>query len=350
MRPVHTIHFGDNLDILRRHVRGRLGQPHLHRPAVQYRQGAVAHAHQDRAEASGRSRGLPGAALRDRQDGLARLPRPLRRLPGLPRAAPAGGPPGAGAGRHALLPHRLPRGALLQGAAGRHLRAAIAFSTRSSGPTTTAGARRAGGRPSTTTFWSTSRTRRATSSTPRPSSASRTWRRGWSGRRRRRAASFPPTRGGTPSCRRNGRERTGYPTQKPLGVVTPHRAGVLASGRPRARLFRRQRHHRRGLPRDATAASSCRRQPGSARRHGASLRRRPGHPLGRLRSRARSVARRGAAPMTAPRCLTLPGATASIRHGGIHANGQPDQDRTPSRRPDLPAGPGRRARSAAGRA
>src|SRR3990170_4288269 len=74
-------------------------------------------------------------------------------------------------------------------------------STRSSGRTTTAGARRAGGRPSTTTFSSTSRIRRATSSTRRPSSASPTWRRGSAGQRRRRAVSFPPTPGGTPSCR-----------------------------------------------------------------------------------------------------------------------------------------------------
>mgnify|MGYP003693724897 CR=1 FL=1 len=41
---------------------------------------------------------------------------------------------------------------------------------------------------------------RATSSTPRPWSAFPTWRRASSGRRRRRGASCPPTRGGTPSC------------------------------------------------------------------------------------------------------------------------------------------------------
>ena len=43
----------------------------------------------------------------------------------------------------------------------------------------------------------------------------------------------------------NGREKTGYPTQKPLGMLEPRDQGALAPGRRRARLLRRQRHHRR---------------------------------------------------------------------------------------------------------
>ena len=53
-------------------------------------------------------------------------------------------------------------------------------------------------------------------------------RRSW-GPRRRPAASASPTRGFTPSCRPTAREKTGYPTQKPEGVV---RRMVAASSRP----------------------------------------------------------------------------------------------------------------------
>ena len=67
---------------------------------------------------------------------------------------------------------------------------------------------------------------RATTSTRRASTASRTWRPGWSPPRRRRAASCRPTSGGTPSSRPTGKEKTGYPTQKPRGHPAPHRAGV----------------------------------------------------------------------------------------------------------------------------
>ena len=53
------------------------------------------------------------------------LPRRLRRLPRVPRAAPARGAAAAERRRDALLPHRLPRGALLQAAARRDLRARV---------------------------------------------------------------------------------------------------------------------------------------------------------------------------------------------------------------------------------
>ena len=62
-----------------------------------------------------------------------------------------------------------------------------------------------------------------------PSSASPTWRPAWSRPRRPRAASCRPTSGGTPSCRPTGTETTGYPTQKPEGVL---RRIVQASSAP----------------------------------------------------------------------------------------------------------------------
>ena len=43
-----------------------------------------------------------------------------------------------------------------------------------------------------------------------------------------------------------GREKTGYPTQKPLKILERIVQGALGPGRPGGRLLRRQRHHRRG--------------------------------------------------------------------------------------------------------
>ena len=82
---------------------------------------------------------------------------------------------------------------------------ARAFSTKSSGPTTTAAAPGRSGRPSTTTSWSTPKTRSGTTSTRTRWSGFPTWRRAWSVRKRRRGASCPRTPGGTPSCPRTAR-------------------------------------------------------------------------------------------------------------------------------------------------
>ena len=138
-------------------------------------------------------------------------------------------PRAARAPRHAVLPHRLPRGPLLQAAARRDLRPrgvpqradlGLRLRRQAAPPL----ARQARHDPRL-------RPRRPapTTSTPTRSSASRTWRRGSSPRRRPRAASGPPTSGSTRSSRRTGREKTGYPTQKPEGVL---RRIVAASSRP----------------------------------------------------------------------------------------------------------------------
>ncbi len=47
----------------------------------------------------------------------------------------------------------------------------------------------------------------------------------------------------------NSRERMGYPTQKPLGILTRIDRRLIQSRRACPRLLRRQRHDRRGLPR-----------------------------------------------------------------------------------------------------
>ena len=67
------------------------------------------------------------------------------------------------------------------------------------------------------------------------------------GRRRRpHGARRRPTSGGNTIVSPTGREKTGYPTQKPLRDPRAHRARALAARRPRPRLLRRQRHDRRG--------------------------------------------------------------------------------------------------------
>ena len=55
--------------------------------------------------------------------------------------------------------------------------------------------------------------------------------RGSSGRKKPRAGSSRPTRGGTPSSLRTVRKKTGYPTQKPIGIL---RRIVQTSSRPGA--------------------------------------------------------------------------------------------------------------------
>jgi site-specific DNA-methyltransferase (adenine-specific) len=58
----------------------------------------------------------------------------------------------------------------------------------------------------------------------------------------------------------NGREKTGYPTQKPLGILKRHRR-ALARRRRRARLLRGERHDGGGRGARRTRLRARRRQP-----------------------------------------------------------------------------------------
>ena len=73
-------------------------------------------------DAGGDRTGFGGRRYATRLLRAVLLPRRVRRLPRLPRAAPARGAPAARPRGHAVLPHRLPRGALLQAAARRAVR------------------------------------------------------------------------------------------------------------------------------------------------------------------------------------------------------------------------------------
>ena len=54
----------------------------------------------------------------------------------------------------------------------------------------------------------------------------------------------------------NGREKTGYPTQKPEGRAAPDRGGLVAAGRLVPGPVRRLGHARRGVP-AGSAGGSC---------------------------------------------------------------------------------------------
>ena len=102
---VKRIVLGDNLDVLAGLPDG-LRPARLHRPALQHRQRAGAHATAHGARRGRRPHRLQGRALPHRgarQHGLARR---LRRLPRLPRAAPRRGAAHPRPRRLALLPHR----------------------------------------------------------------------------------------------------------------------------------------------------------------------------------------------------------------------------------------------------
>ena len=108
----------------------------------------------------------------------------------------------------------------------------------------------------------------------------------------------------------NGREKTGYPTQKPLAVPGALRAGALEPGRPAAGLLRRQRQLGRGGREARPALPAGRQQPGGgggdAEAPGAL--RRGGGAAGGLRRRETRPARR--APASRP---ALPSAPARWR-------------------------------------
>ena len=70
----------------------------------------------------------------------------------------------------------------------------------------------------------------------------------------------------------NGREKTGYPTQKPAGILRRIVAASSNPGGPGAGLLRRKRNHGRRRPRDGPAGHSRRFQPRGDRSNAAPIR------------------------------------------------------------------------------
>ncbi len=219
-----------------------------------------------RDEAGDRT-GFGGKRYRTESAGpSALLRRRLRRLPRLPRAAPREARRVLAPDRELLLPPRLPRGALLQGPARPDLRARVASSTRSSGPTTTARAPGAAGRPSTTTSSSTRRTPRAYLFDADDVDRIPYMAPGLVGPEKAARGKLPTDTWWHTIVSPTGKEKLGYPTQKPLGILKRIVRASCPPGRGRARLLRRQRHRGRGGARARAALRDRRRERGRAAR------------------------------------------------------------------------------------
>ena len=158
--------------------------------------------------------------------------------------------------------------ALLQGAARRDLRARLLRERDRLGLRLRRASAAAAGRPSTTPSSGTRRTPGATSSTTTRSTASRTWRRDSWGREKAARGKTPTDVWWHTIVSPTGREKTGYPTQKPLRVVERIVRVHSQPGDLRARLLRRQRDDRRGGGAAWATVRSGRQQPRGGPRHG----------------------------------------------------------------------------------
>ena len=237
--------------------------PHLHRPAVQHRQGAGARSRSHRAGRGRRPHGVPGPALPHRHARLLRVRGRLRRLPRLPRAAPARGPapPDADGSLFFHIDYREVHycKVLLDGMFGRD-----PSSTRSSGPTTTARGRGTAGPRSTTPSSGTRATRRTTCTTTTRSTASPTWRparRPREGRARQDADRHLVAHHRQPD--RQGEDR--LPDAEAARHPRADREGPLGPRRPGAGLLRGQRHDRRGGSPQRPRLPARRQQPRGGR-------------------------------------------------------------------------------------
>ncbi len=147
-----------------------------------------------------------------------------------------------------------------------HCSAATRSSTRSCGRTTSVRSHGRAAHEARHDPGVRGRTRTATGSTPKPSTASRTWPRAWVTAEKRERGKLPTDVWWHTIVSPTGREKTGYPTQKPEGVL---RRIVQASSREGdwvLDFFGRQRDDRRGRRSAGPPVRARRRQPGRGRR------------------------------------------------------------------------------------
>ena len=178
-----------------------------------------------------------------------------------------------------LLPHRLPRGALLQGAARRHLRARVLPERDHLGLRLRRAHQHGAGRPSTTTSSCTSRIPRRYHFDTEEIDRIPYMAPGLVGPEKAARGKLPTDTWWHTIVSPTGKEKTGYPTQKPLGILERIVRASCPPRRPGARLLRRQRHDRRGRAAYGAPLPAGRFTPGGARRDAAPLRQRAGHPL-----------------------------------------------------------------------
>ena len=159
-----SIYLGDNLDVLPGLPDGSFqlvyADPPFNTGRRQTRRTLEAVADED-----GDRTGFKGRRYATRLLQETLVSRHVRRLPRLPRAAPARAPPRAAPRRGRSTSTSTTARRTTSSSSATRSSAASDSSTRSSGPTTTARAPSAAGRPSTTRSSCTSRTRRATTST-----------------------------------------------------------------------------------------------------------------------------------------------------------------------------------------
>ena len=214
---VNRILLGDNLDLMRAEPDGSVQLVYIDPPFNTGRDQRGARSSPPPRRGGGDRTGFGGRRYRPSCSSSPPTAT-LRRLPRLPRAAAARDAPAAAPQRHALLPHRLPRGALLQAAARRAVRprvlpqrADLGLRLRRQAAPPLAGQARHDPR--------LRRTRAPTTSTPRRSTASRTWRPGLVTPEKAARGKLPTDVWWHTIVSPTGREKTGYPTQKPEGVL-----------------------------------------------------------------------------------------------------------------------------------
>ena len=193
--------------------------------------------------------------LRHHPARLGGLRRRLRRLPRVPRAAAARAAPAARRPGDAVPAPRLPRGARLQAAARRPVRAGLLPQRDRLGLRLRRRARAAAGPPSTTRSWSTSRIPEAYFFDAEAVDREPYMAPGLVTPEKAARGKLPTDVWWHTIVPTSGREQTGYPTQKPEGVL---RRIVQASSAPGDWCLdsvRRQRHPRRRRARRSGGAS-----------------------------------------------------------------------------------------------
>ena len=186
---------------------------------------------------------------------------------GVPRAASGAGPPAARAARARCTSTSTTARPTTASCCSTRSSAASAFSTRSSGRTTTAGAPSAAGRPSTTRSSSTSRTPHAYYFDSEEVDREPYMAPGLVTPEKAARGKLPTDVWWHTIVPTNGREKTGYPTQKPEGIVRRMVQRLDPTGGLVPGLLRRQRDARRGRRAARSPLRADRLQPRGRRDH-----------------------------------------------------------------------------------
>ena len=223
-----TVVHGEALDVLRSLPDGCAGLVYVDPPfnTGDARTGIRSTATED---ASAARLGFAGRHYRVEQQSGRALRRPLRRLPRVASPSPRSRRAASSRGRARCTSTSIRASRTTARCCSTRSSDARASSTRWCGHTTTVRARNAAGPRSTMSSSCTSRILASITSTRPRSRASRTWRRSLQTPERAARGKLPTDVWWHTIVPTSSRERTGYPTQKPLGIL---RRVVAASSRP----------------------------------------------------------------------------------------------------------------------